>query len=149
MKPGGRRRYARFFLALGRNKAQVITMMKQTQPSVLSVSLACRCPRCGQGPLFQQLLKLREQCSNCGMNYGFIDTGDGPAVFVIFLLGALILGGALYLEFTYSPPVWVHVVVWGVLTSLIAIVLLRFMKALLIALQYKHKAEEGRLDDGA
>lgn len=123
-------------------------MSQQTSPSVLSVSMTCRCPKCGQGPLFKQLLELREACSHCGMNYGFIDTGDGPAVFVIFLLGALILGGALYLEFTFGPPVWVHVLVWGLVTPLVAIVLLRFMKALLIALQYKHKAEEGRLDDG-
>ena len=124
-------------------------MPSQATPSVLRTSLACRCPRCGKGPLFEQLLNLRDTCRQCNLDYTFIDTGDGPAVFVIFLLGALVMGAALYVEFGYGPPVWVHVLLWGFFTPLLAIILLRFMKALLIALQYKHKAEEGRLvDDG-
>ena len=122
-------------------------MSSQSETSVLHASLACRCPRCGNGRLFKQLLNLRENCSHCGLDYRFIDTGDGPAVFVIFLLGIVILGGALYVEFGFEPPVWVHVALWGLLTPLLAIVLLRFMKALLIALQFKHQAEEGRLED--
>lgn len=117
--------------------------------SVLKSSILCRCPRCGEGALFTQLLNVRERCTACDLDYGFIDTGDGPAVFVIFILGFLMMGGALYVEFTYEPATWVHVVLWGALTPLLAIVLLRFMKALLIALQFKHKAEEGRVaDDG-
>lgn len=123
-------------------------MAGQPQVSVLAASLLCRCPRCGQGPLFRQILNLRDTCSGCGLNYAFVDTGDGPAVFVIFVLGALMMGGALFVEFSYGPPAWVHVVLWGVLTPLLAILMLRFMKALLIALQFKHNAEEGRLDDG-
>lgn len=113
--------------------------------SPLVAGLFARCPRCGKGPLFKNVLELRDACSNCGMSYRFIDTGDGPAVFAIFILGFLVLGLALYVEFTYEPPVWVHVVLWGALTPLIALGLLRLLKAGLIALQYKHKAEEGHL----
>jgi uncharacterized protein (DUF983 family) len=76
---------------------------------------------------------------------GFADSGDGPAVFGILILGFLVLGGALIVEFKIGPPVWVHVVLWGLLTPLLAFFLLRVLKATLIALQYKHKAEEGRL----
>lgn len=107
--------------------------------------LLARCPRCGKGRLFKNVLELRDDCENCGLNYRFIDTGDGPAVFAIFILGFLVLGLALYVEFTYEPAVWVHVVLWVALTPLFAIGLLRFLKALLIALQFKHKAEEGRI----
>jgi len=103
------------------------------------------CPRCGRGPLFHGFLNLRERCSACGLDYRFVDTGDGPAVFAIFILGFLVLGLALYVEFTFEPAFWVHVVLWGVLTPLLALGLLRFLKAVLIALQFKHKAEEGRL----
>jgi uncharacterized protein (DUF983 family) len=117
----------------------------QRNVSLLRAGLLARCPRCGKGPLFKNVLELRDQCSNCGLSYRFIDTGDGPAVFAIFILGFVVLGLALYVEFTYEPPVWVHVVLWGALTPLIALVLLRFLKAGLIALQFKHKAEEGRL----
>jgi uncharacterized protein (DUF983 family) len=90
-------------------------------------------------------LELRERCSSCGLDYRFIDTGDGPAVFAIFILGFVVLGLALYVEFTYEPPVWVHAVLWGALTPLIALGLLRLFKAGLIALQFKHQAEEGRV----
>jgi len=104
-----------------------------------------RCPRCGRGPLFHNGLMLRSTCSECGLDYKFIDTGDGPAVFAILILGFVVLGAALFVEFRFEPPVWVHVVLWGVLTPLLAFVLLRFLKAILIALQWTHKAEEGRL----
>lgn len=118
-----------------------------SQPRSVSpfyAAVLARCPRCGKGPLFKNALELREKCGSCGLNYRFIDTGDGPAVFGIFILGFLICGMALYVEFTFEPPTWVHVVLWGIGTPVIAVVLLRFLKALLIVLQYRNKAEEGR-----
>ncbi len=66
-------------------------------------------------------------------------------MFAILILGFVVLGGALFVEFRYGPPVWVHALLWGILTPLIAFALLRFLKATLIALQWTHKAEEGRL----
>lgn len=121
--------------------------MPETQPhtSPVSAAIGGRCPRCGQGALFRQVLNLRERCTACGLDYKFIDTGDGPAVFVIFILGFLMMGSALYVEFTFEPPVWVHVVAWGLLTPLVALGLLRLIKGALIGQQFKHKAEEGRL----
>lgn len=113
--------------------------------SPVSAAIAGRCPRCGRGSLFRQVLNLRDRCGSCGLDYTFIDTGDGPAVFAIFILGTLMMGGALYVEFTYEPPVWVHIVAWGVLTPLVALGLLRLIKGWLIGQQFKHKAEEGRL----
>jgi uncharacterized protein (DUF983 family) len=120
----------------------------QSQPrsvSPLFAGLLARCPRCGRGPLFKNVLELREGCDGCGLSYRFIDTGDGPAVFAIFILGFLVLGLALYVEFTYEPPVWVHLVLWGALTPLIALGLLRLLKGGLIALQFRNQAEEGRI----
>jgi uncharacterized protein (DUF983 family) len=108
-------------------------------------ALTCRCPRCGRGKLFSRLLNMNERCDACGLNYAFANSGDGPAVFAIFILGFLCLGGALIAEFKFGVPWWMHVVLWGIVTPLIAIYLLRFLKALLIALQFKYKAEEGRL----
>ena len=104
-----------------------------------------RCPRCGKGRLFRNGLMLRPSCEGCGLDYAFIDTGDGPAVFAILILGFVVLGGALFVEFRYEPPVWVHVVLWGILTPTLAFLLLRYLKATLSALQFYHKAEEGRL----
>jgi uncharacterized protein (DUF983 family) len=120
--------------------------MHQDAPttSALAAGLRGRCPRCGRGALFRKGLGLRDKCESCGLSYAFADSGDGPAVFAIFILGFVILGGALLVEFRLHPPVWVHVVLWGIATPLLAFFLLRVLKATLIALQYKHKAEEGR-----
>jgi uncharacterized protein (DUF983 family) len=115
-------------------------------PSPVAVALAGRCPACGQGALFRSGLIVRDKCAHCGLSYAFTDAGDGPAVFAIFILGFLVLGGALWVEFRLEPPIWVHVLLWGVLTPLLALGILRVLKGLLIALQYKHKAGEGRLE---
>jgi uncharacterized protein (DUF983 family) len=112
--------------------------------SVLRSGFKGRCPRCGQGPLFRAGLNLREDCNRCGLSYAFADAGDGPAVFAILILGGLVLGGALLVEFKLRAPLIVHIGLWGVLTPILAFLLLRVLKATLIALQYTHKAEQGR-----
>lgn len=119
--------------------------IRQTTQSPMELGLKARCPRCGKGALFEQVLNLRERCDVCGLDYKFIDTGDGPAVFAIFILGFVVLGGALFVQVNYDTPMGPTVLVSGVVTLLLALGLLRFLKALLIALQYKNKAEEGRL----
>ncbi len=122
-----------------------MTDENQAEVSPFMAGLKCRCPRCGKGPLFVHVLNMRESCANCGLNYKFVDTGDGPAVFAIFILGFLCVGGALIAEFKFGVPWWGHVLLWGILTPLVAVFLLRFIKATLIALQYRNKAEEARL----
>ncbi|WP_448951283.1 DUF983 domain-containing protein [Labrys neptuniae] len=106
-----------------------------------------RCPRCGQGRLFEGLISLKPKCSACGLDYSFADSGDGPAVLVILVAGFILLGAALYVEFTFSPPVWVHIVLWLPLSLAVCLGLLRVMKGILVALQYTNKAAEGRLEE--
>lgn len=125
-----------------------MTSDAQHNQSPVGAAVSGRCPRCGKAALFKQVLNVRDRCEACGLDYKFIDTGDGPAVFAIFILGVLMVGAALYVEFTFEPAVWVHVVAWGLLTPLVALALLRFIKGALIGQQFKHKAEEGRLDRG-
>jgi uncharacterized protein (DUF983 family) len=95
--------------------------------------------------MFAGFLSLRPACENCGLDYGFIDSGDGPAVFVILLAGFLVVGAALIVEAKYQPPFWVHAALWLPMILLVTLVPLRPMKALMIALQYHHKAAEGQL----
>ncbi|HEX5509927.1 MAG TPA: DUF983 domain-containing protein [Pseudolabrys sp.] len=108
--------------------------------------LRCRCPRCGMGRLFHGLLTLRPGCEVCGLDYGFADSGDGPAIFVILLAGFIVVFAALITEVLYQPPLWVHVVLWVPLIVILTLLPLRAMKGLLIALQFHHKAAEGRLE---
>jgi len=114
--------------------------------SVLTTGLASRCPRCGRGRLFKGFLSVAPRCESCGLDYGFADAGDGPAVFVTLIAGFFVLGLALVVDVEYEPPLWVHFVVFLPLTLLVCLGLLRPLKGLLIASQYKNKAAPGRLD---
>jgi uncharacterized protein (DUF983 family) len=113
------------------------------QPSV-QVGLAGRCPRCGQGKVFAGLTKVAPRCGVCGLD--FVDPGDGAAMFVILIGNVVILGAALWLEFTYSPPLWLHVILWPPISIAFCILSLRLIKGVLVALQYRHRAAEGRLE---
>jgi uncharacterized protein (DUF983 family) len=98
--------------------------MADTERLPIWTGLSCRCPRCGKGKLFQGFLSLRPRCDACGLEYDFADAGDGPAVFIILLAGFVVVACALIVAVTLLP--------------------LRPMKGLMIALQYHHKAAEGR-----
>jgi len=109
--------------------------------------LACKCPRCGVGKLYRGFIDLRPSCENCGLDYAFIDVGDGASVFLIMIAGAIVVGCALVVEIKYQPPFWLHAALWLPLILLTTIAPLRSMKSLLIALQFHHKASEGQLID--
>jgi uncharacterized protein (DUF983 family) len=107
-----------------------------------------RCPRCGKGRLFQGFLALRPCCESCGLDFSFVDAADGPAFFVVFISGFIVAGSALAVEILYAPPYWVHALLWGPLILITTLLPLRPVKGLLIALQYYHKAAEGRFTGG-
>jgi uncharacterized protein (DUF983 family) len=112
--------------------------------STLAAGIAGRCPACHRGKLYSGYLALAPRCENCGLDYSFADSGDGPAVFVILVTGFVVTGLALLAEIFYAPPYWLHAVLWGSLAILLPLVLLRSFKGALIALQFRHKAEESK-----
>jgi len=116
-------------------------------PQTILRGLACRCPRCGQGKLFAGFLDLKRRCETCELDYAFIDTGDGPAIFIMMFAGAIVVAAALIVEVKYQPPFWVHAALWLPLILVTTLLPLRAMKSLLIALQFHHKAAPGRLVD--
>src|SRR5579863_1161610 len=125
--------------------------MPDPMPPTLAKSalrgLACKCPRCGQGKLYAGFLTLAPRCESCGLDYAFIDSGDGPAIFIIMLAGAIVVACALIVEVKFQPPFWLHAVLWLPLILATTLLPLRAMKALLIALQFHHNAAPGRLID--
>ncbi|MEO8812149.1 MAG: DUF983 domain-containing protein [Caulobacteraceae bacterium] len=112
----------------------------------LVAGIVCRCPRCGVGPLFAGFLKVTPVCVSCGYPLGASESGDGPAVFVIMIVGFLTVFGALFTEVAVHPPVWVHLVIWLPLATALCLVLLRPVKGLMIAAQIRNKAAEHRRD---
>jgi len=114
--------------------------------SPFSTGLAGRCPRCGDGRLFEGFLTLAPRCEVCGLDYGFADSGDGPAVFVTLFAGFLVLGAALATQIVYEPPIWIHLMIFLPLTLIVCLGMLRPLKGFLIASQYVNKAAPGHLD---
>ena len=106
-----------------------------------------KCPNCGQGPLFAGFLKVAPRCSACGFDFSRVDSGDGPAVFVIFIAGFVAAFGILFTEIFVRPPIWVEFVVWLPIAAILCLALLRPLKGLMIAAQFTNKASEaGRHD---
>jgi uncharacterized protein (DUF983 family) len=115
----------------------------------ISAGLKGRCPRCGEGRLFSGFLTVGERCGNCRLDYSFADAGDGPAVFVILIIGFIVVGLALWMEVTFNPPLWLHLILWIPLAVVLCLTALRLIKGVLITLQYRNKAREGEWDRGA
>lgn len=111
-------------------------------PSALSTGLRCRCPACGEGALFQGFLTVRSRCPVCGVDLSAQDSGDGPVAFIVLIVGAIVVTLALLTEVRYGPPVWLHLLLWLPLTLVLVLALMRPFKAVLIALQYKHRRHD-------
>ncbi|HEY1637112.1 MAG TPA: DUF983 domain-containing protein [Rhizomicrobium sp.] len=103
------------------------------------------CPCCARGSLFTGYLSIALRCAHCGLDYSSFDPGDGPAVFVILIVGFLVAGGALIVEVAFQPPYWVHAIIWLPVIFILAFGFLRLVKSALLVLQYKHRAGEARL----
>jgi len=119
----------------------------RTLSEAIVAGLTCACPRCGRGKLFEGFLSLRPRCEVCGLDYDFADSGDGPAVFIMLLGGAIVVAAALITEVKFQPPYWLHAVLWLPLILIVTLGPLRPMKGLMIALQFHHRAAEGRVQD--
>jgi uncharacterized protein (DUF983 family) len=111
-------------------------------PSSLATALRCRCPRCGQGRLYDGLLQVTETCPVCGLDLREHDAGDGPAFFAMCAVMLIVVPAALIVESLFSPPLWVHALLWGIVMIGLTFVLLRVIKAWLIAQQYKHRSTD-------
>jgi len=115
-----------------------------TEPSPLGAAIAGNCPRCGAHSLFAGWVQFVHKCRSCGLDFDSFNVGDGPAAFLIFIVGTITVVAALVIDGAFSPPWWVHLV-WVPVAATLTIGGLRFSKALLLALEYRHLAREGRV----
>jgi uncharacterized protein (DUF983 family) len=116
------------------------------EPAPLASALRGLCPRCGAPGLFSGLVGFAPRCRACGLDYAAFNVGDGPAAFLIMIVGGLIVALAIVTELNLHPPFWVHILLWLPLTIAAVIGSLRVAKGLLLALEYRNAAREGRID---
>ena len=113
--------------------------------SPLATGLAGKCPRCGRGKLFDGYLSVAKSCQSCGLSYGFADSGDGAAWFVMLFVCVAGVGSILGIEIAYAPPFWVHILLAIPVLILMPLLLLRPVKGFLLCQQWKTKAREGQV----
>lgn len=114
---------------------------------VVETALKGLCPRCGERTLFQGVASFAPKCRACQLDFAAFNVGDGPAAFLTLIVGALITGLAIGLELTAEPPFWVHILLWLPLTFLAVMASLRFAKGMLLALEHRNNAREGRIEE--
>jgi uncharacterized protein (DUF983 family) len=119
----------------------------ERRPNPILAGLAGRCPNCGRGRLFGGFIKVADRCGACGFDLKAADSGDGPAVFIVLVVGCIVVFAALFVDIAYRPPIWVHLALWLPLTVVLSLALLRPFKGVLVALQFHHHAAEARNDD--
>lgn len=108
---------------------------------LLVCALRCRCPRCGDGRIFQDFLGLLPCCTVCRLPLARVDSGDGPAVLLIFLLGFALIPPILWFALYSDWPMWLHALVWSCVILGATLGSLRPAKALMVGLQYRYKPD--------
>ena len=121
-------------------------MKRPLAAPLLKIGLLGLCPQCAAPSPFHRIASFRPACPHCGLNFSCFDVGDAAAPFLIFLVGTVVVVGAIWLELSRAPPWWWHVLIWLPLTLLLTLALLRFAKAVLAAQEYRNDARLGRIE---
>lgn len=122
-------------------------LMRNTTQSLVIPGLLGRCPACAEGQLFSGFLAFSKTCEACNASFEMEDAGDGPAIFVIFIVGIFIIPMVLTFQFVTDAPTWLTLLIWGPIIIIACLFLLRLMRGVLFTLQYKNKAREVRSKD--
>jgi len=107
-------------------------------PSLPAVALRRCCPACGEGRLYRRYLQVADRCTVCDLDLRAQDSGDGPAVFIIMIVGFIVVGLALWAELNFAPPLWLHMLLWTPLILGLSLAMLPLLKAAMVALHYRH-----------
>jgi len=116
-----------------------------TPPPPIKAGLTGHCPRCDARTLFAGWVRFADRCAKCGLDFKSFNVGDGAAAFLILILGAITAAAAIVVELTFSPPFWLHILLWPPVVLVLTILSLRVSKGILLALEYAHAAREGRI----
>jgi uncharacterized protein (DUF983 family) len=121
--------------------------MTYQAPETAQAALRGLCPRCGASGLFAGVIGFAPKCRTCALDYSQFNVGDGPAAFLIMIVGAIVTIAAITVELKFGPPFWVHILLWVPITGALVIGLLRIAKGALLVLEYRNRAREGRLSE--
>lgn len=113
-------------------------------PTLAGASLTGLCPRCGAKGLFDGPVRFAPSCGSCGLDFQSFNVGDGPAAFLILIVGAIVAVSAILVDQAFAPAWWVHAI-WLPVGIVLTLGGLRIGKAALLFQAYAHQAREGRI----
>ena len=110
------------------------------RPSLIYILQNLCCPQCGKQSVFKTFLKIKDKC-DCGLSLSNQDLGDGPSFFAMFFLNIFILLLVIIVEINFSPPLWLHLVLWVPLIIILSVLLIRYLKVLFLFLNFKYRSK--------
>ncbi|KPF77397.1 hypothetical protein IP68_01720 [Blastomonas sp. AAP25] len=121
--------------------------IQKGQSGLVQAALFGECPACGSRTLFAGWVRFATRCRACGHDFSSYNVGDGPAAFLILVIGALVCAFALVLQVRMSPPFWVHILLWVPITSALVLLSLRVSKAAMLIHEARAEVREGKIAD--
>ncbi len=110
--------------------------LEPTLATAMIRGATCRCPACGDGPLFRKFLKVKDTCDVCGEELYHHRADDMPAYIVMSIVGHIVIGLLLWVETSFAPSIWVHIALWFPLTIILSLVLLQPVKGTIVGMQW-------------
>ena len=119
--------------------------MSYQTPDTTRAAIRGLCPQCAASGLFRSIIDFSAKCTACGLDFGQFNVGDGPAAFLIMIVGAIVTILAIIVQLNFEPPFWVHILLWVPVILGLVLGLLRIAKGALLVLEYRNRAREGRI----
>jgi uncharacterized protein (DUF983 family) len=101
--------------------------------------LRLRCPHCGEGHLFRSYLKVADKCEVCGEELHHHRADDFPPYLSIVIVGHLIVGLMLHLEFSYDIAPWIYVVTMVPAAIVLPLLTLPSIKGAVVGMQWANR----------
>lgn len=98
-----------------------------------------RCPHCGKGHMFRAFLKVADKCEECGEELFHHRADDFPPYLSILIVGHVIVGLMLHLEFSYQIEPWVYLATMLPAAVILPLLLLPSVKGAVVGLQWANR----------
>ncbi len=95
-----------------------------------------RCPACNAKTLFRKYLKVHADCPSCNLHLGSHRADDAPPYFTIFIVGHIVVPMALLVEKLYIPPLYMHALIFTILSLVLSLAFLPIVKGAVVGLQW-------------